>query len=594
MKKRTIKNCLIAALGFAVIGTAGVATSMVSANTNENTVTSLDDVSLEMMVGASIRVNESAVTGIRFSATMDLAEVEWLKENYDDVKFGTFIMPAEYVEYGGFTQEALFGGNAAYYWEGKAQGTAQYEILQMYGGMYEETGENGVTYGRVNGSILEVNEANYDRAFVGISYMELTKGETVTYKLANANDNERSILYVAQRALESEDWAETDAEYVNTKGFIDTYKAANPTAEVKYTVNKVLAQKDGSTKTVTEERTAYFDETITLDLEEEAEEFYVLDEKNSVSSGKAYAQDKLALTLYYSFKCETEELKLMHYSESSFYAVDKQADKWVFLVSGGNYVGFVIEPQYIQSLLNNGVTEVTLTFGNNSGSGFGFDGLEYPAGGTESGSGIIKFALDATADYSAGIRIRFYQHDGVGPACKSIWMTVTTKNVAETALDVFRDASYQTITYQGNNVWLVSGKITANVGYVVTKAYMENLIANGATGMVVKFENADNDGSYIDSWYMSTSQGVMSTNRGTSDIATFEKVDGGCLWTVDFSKFIDGTADWHCVIDGSKGGASFARAKEFDGVAFYLYMHKNTSGTLMPNVKVTITLTYAN
>jgi hypothetical protein len=53
---------------------------------------------------------------------------------------------------------------------------------------------------------------------------------------------------------------------------------------------------------------------------------------------------------------------------------------------------------------------------------------------------------------------------------------ITEKTVAETALDVFRDAEQQTITYQGNNVWTVSKKL-ANVGYVVTKEYIQGLIA---------------------------------------------------------------------------------------------------------------------
>ena len=257
MKKRMFKNCLIATMSLAVVGLAGVATTLVSADATEGaqTVTSLADVELEMLKGASIRVDDEAVTGIRFSAKMDVNEWAWLKENYDVVKFGTFIMPAEYVTtYGALTEENLFGATAKYFWDGKEEVGEQTEILQMYGAMYEYTDKAGATYGRINGSILEVNPANYNRAFVGLSYMELKKGTETTYKFATANDNERTILYVAQRALEEEGWATTDEEYVNTTNFIQSYVTENPNAEVKYTVNKVRQQKDGTQKTETEEK----------------------------------------------------------------------------------------------------------------------------------------------------------------------------------------------------------------------------------------------------------------------------------------------------------------------------------------------------
>ena len=83
MKKKMIRNCLVAALGFAVVGFAGLGAVTASA---ENEITSLDDVKFEMIKGASIRVDESEVTGIRFSAKMDLDELAWLNVNYDTVK----------------------------------------------------------------------------------------------------------------------------------------------------------------------------------------------------------------------------------------------------------------------------------------------------------------------------------------------------------------------------------------------------------------------------------------------------------------------------------------------------------------------------
>ena len=235
MKKGMLKNCLVAALGFAMIAFAGL--GVVTASAAE--ITSLDDINFEMIKGASIRVDEKEVTGIRFSAKMELDELAWLNENYETVRFGTFIMPSEY---GSFSATTLFSKEASFYWEGGAEPKeGQQEILQMYSKVYEfEDEETGETYARINGSILEVDPSNYDRAFIGVGYMELTdkNGDTI-YKLAKANDNERTILYVAQRALEEEDWAETDSEYINTQSFLETYIKDNPGATVQYTLQKI-------------------------------------------------------------------------------------------------------------------------------------------------------------------------------------------------------------------------------------------------------------------------------------------------------------------------------------------------------------------
>lgn len=579
--KKTIKNALIATLSFAFVGAASVATVLASADE----INSLNDVTLEMLEGGSIRVNDGEVTGIRFSAALDDAELAWLNANYDEVKFGTFIMPADY---GTFSNASLFGETAEYYWEGGEEAKAgQKEILQMYGAIYEYTDKAGNTYNRVNGSITKVNEVNFNRTFVGVCYMELTKGEEVTYKLATANDNERNVLYIAQRALESEGWEVTDEKYVNTLGFIESYKSENPTATVKYTVNKHLATKSGGFTVETEERTAEFDADISLTAEAEKVDFYALDTANSSMTGKAYAQDKLTLDLYYGFKLEDNGINLMGASESSFYAIEyfEDADKYV-MPAQGNYVGVVITSDYIANALNNGIAKLAVTFGNNEGEGFGFGRTEGPAGATNITNGY-EITLDKTADYSAGLRIRFYQHDGVGPSCKSVWMTIGQVSVAENAVGFFRNP--ETVEYQGDNVWLVT-KANQSVGFVFSKDYVESLIAKGAKGMVVTFENAENDGRVFDGYYMTTSAGVMSAKNTASDISSFNKSTGE--WTVNFAKFIDGTAQWHCDIDGSNGGASFSNAQEFDGVSIYFYMFKDAGVTNCKKVKITVTPTF--
>ena len=91
--KKMARNSLVTVLSLAFVGMMGVATVSASA---EGEIMSLNDVTLEMLEGASIRVADDEVTGIRFSAALDDAELAWLNANYDDVKFGTFIMPTDY------------------------------------------------------------------------------------------------------------------------------------------------------------------------------------------------------------------------------------------------------------------------------------------------------------------------------------------------------------------------------------------------------------------------------------------------------------------------------------------------------------------
>lgn len=580
MKKRMFKNCLVTALGCAFVAFAGLGVMTASA---ENEITSLDDVQLEMIKGASIRVDESEVTGIRFSATMDLDELAWLNANYETVRFGTFIMPAAY---GVFTEEALFGDTASFYWDGGAAAKAgQKEILQMYSKMYEvEDKKTGETVGRINGSILEVNPANYDKEFVGVGYMELTKDGVTTYKLATANDNERTILYVAQRALEEEGWSETDSEYINTQAFLDDYIASNPDATVQYTVTKIYPDKEGGAPTaVTETRTAAFNEKVVLTEEDYHEDYHLIDKASSLLEGTAYAQDKLALTVRYGFKIEDDGIAL-HGTGSSAYAIDRdesKTDRWVMLAAGGNWIGINITSTYVEKALANGAKQLIVAFGNNAGTGFGFDATEYPAGATESSIGKVTIPLDATADYSDGLDIRFYQHDGVGPGCTSIWMTIEKF----TTVTAFRDTNTFNVVYQGDDVWRVSKGDQQNIAFVITKDYIDTLLAKGAKGMSVKFEAMDPAEGIkeapLGNYYVQTGAGAAGSANSNTDCSTFDATN--LVWTVDFTKITNWNGYW---------GSGWTNAKGYNGVACHMYLVNGAANASCKNVLVKITPIY--
>ena len=454
----------------------------------------------------------------------------------------------------------------------------------MYGKMYEfEDKKTGETFGRINGSILEVNPANYDKEFIGVGYMELTKDGVTTYKLATANDNERTILYVAQRALEEEGWAETDTEYTNTESFLDTYVTANPNATVEYTLQKIYPTVSGTTSVVTEKKTVPFNEKVVLTEEDCAEEFYIVDKAGSVMSGTAYAQDKLTLTVRYGFKIEDSGIAL-HGTGSAAYAIDRDAsktDKWSILSSGGNWVGLNIGSTYVEKALAKGVQQLTVAFGNNNGTGFGFDATTFPEGSIEKGVGTLTIPLDANADYSAGLDIRFYNHDGVGPGCKALWMTIEEF----TTVTAFRDTNTFNVVYQGDDVWRVSKGDQQNIAFVITKDYIDTLIAKGAKGMSVKFEAMDpSEGiqeSPLGNYYVQTGAGAAGASNSNTDSCIFDATN--LIWTVDFTKITNWNGYW---------GSGWTNAKSYNGVACHMYLVNGAANASCKNVLVKITPIY--
>ncbi len=165
----------------------------------------IGNVSVNMNKGASVRL--STKSGLRFSAVLD---------NYNPdagLEYGVVIVPKDYL--------------------------TTYNINGNYVPEFNALVDNGTINTYINGkalpvqidgkwtiqhSIVNLKTGNYDRDFIGIAYAF----DGSNYQYATANDNERSITYVASAALNdlcyNEDLAlEKKALYTENKDLLETF-----------------------------------------------------------------------------------------------------------------------------------------------------------------------------------------------------------------------------------------------------------------------------------------------------------------------------------------------------------------------------------
>lgn len=171
----------------------------------------------EMNAGASIRTAEPY--GIRFQMNVSAADKALIEGNvgadkaYVSVKYGMIIMPYSYVaQYGGLTEENLFGESAVYTWKDKVgSGTTQIMLRYSENGLQANGGNYALWYANtgLTGSAITMK-------FIGAGFIELTKADgTKEYKIVSkyegynendettfANTNVRSCYEVAVMAYE--------------------------------------------------------------------------------------------------------------------------------------------------------------------------------------------------------------------------------------------------------------------------------------------------------------------------------------------------------------------------------------------------------
>ena len=152
-------------------------------------------IGLKMAFGASVRYTdtESESTGMRFKTLVEKSSYDKLPEAAKEkISFGTLIGPKDLNESG------LTIGSAEDNYINVAQDKSWYTA-------FGEGEDSSTAYYVYNSAIVDIYQANYSRDFIGVGYMKIEySAENTEYVYATANNNTRSVKYVAQQALEKE------------------------------------------------------------------------------------------------------------------------------------------------------------------------------------------------------------------------------------------------------------------------------------------------------------------------------------------------------------------------------------------------------
>ena len=192
------------------------------------------------MVGASVRTNESS--GLRFEATVDKATYESVI-NDPNKTFGAFILPKDYLEAAEIT--AITNHKAQF----KAKNLEYLNREDITGVQIDN--EANADYS-LKYSIVELHYYNYNRTFVGLFFIKTGDGDAATYEYATVNgaNNERSIAYVSNAAIEHDESVDETAykfalkaAYLGVNGYDDakTEEEQNTAADTFFTEKKEAA-----------------------------------------------------------------------------------------------------------------------------------------------------------------------------------------------------------------------------------------------------------------------------------------------------------------------------------------------------------------
>ena len=240
MKKISIKKIAMSVLGLVfafvtVFACINISTPAIAQDAIDPVA--VENVNIQMEDGASVRVADDGVYGLKFTATISAKDYLGLLANtdYSFVEFGMFIMPYDYVAtYGDLTEANLFGDSAVYDWATWENDEWVYngektQIIKIYAYDLKET-ENGAY--EIAGSVANIKEENIARNFVARAYVQADD----TVKLANyyngeQGNNVNSIAYVAQKAVQAFEGNESFSalstwlteNYIN-KSVVDTTK----------------------------------------------------------------------------------------------------------------------------------------------------------------------------------------------------------------------------------------------------------------------------------------------------------------------------------------------------------------------------------
>ncbi len=259
---------------------------------------SVDSVSFTVEKGAAVRKSAAYETaGLRYTITMPEADYDALLAEvgsgkaYEAVSFGVFIAPKEtYFDVHPFNDETEL--NTYYYWDDDADKTGKEKLINI------ETNTLGVKDGTAYfyASVVDIKPENLLTEYMGVGYIKYIAGGETHYRFAAVNDNARSVVYVAQKAIEAGEIAANS----DVAGYFlnDTVKAT----DANYAVEYYLEQPDRSfvkDETHSGSLTGKIGETVTAEVKNFNGYFFDANNENNVTSGTVYANDKLVLKRYY-------------------------------------------------------------------------------------------------------------------------------------------------------------------------------------------------------------------------------------------------------------------------------------------------------
>lgn len=326
LTRRNVLLTLIFTLIVCLCGCVGVVSSTYASADVE--VKTVEQVSPSMVKGASVRSADTF--GLRYTVYMSQAEYSGLVANvgegkeYKEVTFGVLVAP-EYYEntYGVMNYENLFSSQAKYDWadiNGAYSGTngangSKVRVINAEGTemktpdsekLPEELQDQDIVI--YHGSVVNFKStANTLLNYKGVGYVCGVKQDgTKVYQIATENDNLRSMVYVAQKAVEAgEDNADAIAETYLTEEVKNT--------PVDYSVEYYL--EDGATgeyvknEEYSSTESANITSTVELSPLENVSGYMHIDNQLDVLSSTVYANGSTTLKYYFN-KIYTQEFDL--------------------------------------------------------------------------------------------------------------------------------------------------------------------------------------------------------------------------------------------------------------------------------------------
>ncbi len=263
-----------------------------------------------LVPGARIRYADNGVTGIGYRFQIKDSVYQSNKTEYDAVKYGILIAPKEY----DLSYENVFGNNAIYDWaELDGEGNYVYSGSKTRIVNLEATSlkadyamVNGVKTAvrYFNGNMVNIKAANLTREFQAKGYFAYSTDGGVSYTyvetLVGNEDNVRSIVYVAQMALQDQS---ADAPTAAQKELLETTYITEAVLQTTTSyVTEHYTIRDGQDvllgRDVTENVTIG---SIVNAVENSFDNYIFADQSEyNVLSGTVLANGKLVLKRYYN------------------------------------------------------------------------------------------------------------------------------------------------------------------------------------------------------------------------------------------------------------------------------------------------------